>query len=178
MKQFGFFRVASAIPGVKVAECSYNAQQIEKLIKQADAAGAEVIVFPELSITGYSCMDLFATQTIKEQSSKQLQYLLNATSESNIISIVGIPVYAWNRIFNCAAVICRGNILGLAVKSNIPNHNDLQELRWFSPASELQGSTVNICGQEVFIGNNLIFNITGEDISYEIMEIAVRKELG
>lgn len=162
MKQFGFFRVASAIPGVKVAECSYNAQQIEKLIKQADAAGAEVIVFPELSITGYSCMDLFATQTIKEQSSKQLQYLLNATSESNIISIVGIPVYAWNRIFNCAAVICRGNILGLAVKSNIPNHNDLQELRWFSPASELQGSTVNICGQEVFIGNNLIFNITGE----------------
>ena len=162
MKQFGFFRVASAVPNVKVADCKYNIEQIEKLVNEAESKGAEVIVFPELSITGCTCMDLFATQTIKEQSVKALQYLLDATADKDIITIVGLPVYQWNRIFNCAAVIKQHHILGIVAKSNIPNFGEFQEMRWFSPASELQGSTINICNQEVYIGNNLIFNCGNE----------------
>ena len=158
MKQFGFFRVASAVPNVKVADCKYNIEQIEKLVNEAESNGAEVIVFPELSITGCTCMDLFTTQTIKEQSVKALQYLLDATADKDIITIVGLPVYQWNRIFNCAAVIKQQHILGIVAKSNVPNFGEFQEMRWFSPASELQGSTINICNQEVYIGNNLIFN--------------------
>lgn len=161
MKQFGYFRAASAVPSVKVADCKYNVQQIEKLIKEADSKGVEAVVFPELAITGYTCGDLFATQTLKEQSVQQLQYLLDSTAGTAIIAIVGLPVYKWNRIFNCAAVIQNGRILGISAKSHIPGHAESQELRWFSPASELQESTINICGQEVFIGNNLLFS-TGD----------------
>ncbi len=159
MKQFGFLRVASAIPGVKVADCGYNRLQIEKLIKEAYSKSVEIIVFPELALTGCTCMDLFETQTLREQSLKQLQHLLDSTSGTNIIAIVGLPVYKWNRIFNCAAAIQNGRILGISAKSHIANHAESQELRWFSPASELLESTIEICGQQVFIGNNLLFNM-------------------
>ena len=157
MEKFGFFRVAAAVPEVKVADCRFNAEQIAKLAGEACSKGAEVVVFPELSITGYTCMDLLATQTIKDQSTKALQYILDATADKDIITIVGLPVYQWNRVFNCAAVIRQRHILGIVAKSNIPNYGEFQELRWFAPASELQESTINICNQDVFIGNNLIF---------------------
>ena len=163
MNRFGFFRVASAVPNVKVADCRYNALQIERLIKEAESKGAEVVVFPELAITGSTCMDLFLSQTLKEQSLKQLEYLTESTVGSDIIAIVGLPVYRWNRIFNCAAVLQNGHILGIAAKSSIPTHGEAQESRWFSPASHLQESTITICNQEVFIGNNLIFKTEEEN---------------
>ncbi len=159
MKQFGFLRVASAVPSVKVADCGYNRLQIEKLIKEAHSKGVEIVVFPELALTGCTCMDLFETQTLKEQSLKHLQHLLDSTVGTSIIAIVGLPVYKWNRIFNCAAAIQNGRILGISAKSHIANHAESQELRWFSPASELLESTIEICGQQVFIGNNLLFNM-------------------
>ena len=93
MTRFGFFRVAAAVPEVKVADCRFNAEQIAKLADEACSKGANVVVFPELSITGYTCMDLLATQTIKEQSTKALQYILDATADKDIITIVGLPVY-------------------------------------------------------------------------------------
>ena len=168
MTRFGFFRVAAAVPEVKVADCRFNAEQIAKLAAEACSKGANVVVFPELSITGYTCMDLLATQTIKEQSTKALQYILDATADKDIITIVGLPVYQWNRVFNCAAVIRQQHILGIVAKSNIPNYGEFQELRWFAPASELQGSTVNICNQEVFIGNNLVFNCNGGKTTFAV----------
>lgn len=170
MEKLGFLRVAAAVPLVKTADCNYNILQIEKLIKEAAARGARIVVLPELAITGYTCMDLFTTQTLKKQSILGLEHLLNATAECNIIAIVGTPVYQNNKIFNCAAVMQGGKLLGVAAKSHIPNYNEFQELRWFSPASELESDTINLCGQSAPIGNNLIFksSINETEIKFAI----------
>ncbi len=170
MENLGFFRVAAAVPGVKVADCAYNVKEIEKSIKNAAEQGAKVVVFPELAITGYTCADLFATQTLKQESEKQLQYLLSSTQDIDIISIVGLPVYMQNRIFNAAAVIQEGEIIGVAVKSHIPNYKEHQQLRWFSPASELHTNSTVLCNQEVEIGGNLVFNASfnGMDVNFGV----------
>ncbi len=158
MENFGFFRVAAAVPSVKVADCAYNVQQIEKLIKEASQQGVKVIVFPELSITGCTCGDLFATQTLAQECEKQLENLLQATSELSIISIVGLPVYAHNRIFNGAAVLKAGSILGVTLKSYIPNRSQSLAQRWFSPAKDFTYRDVTLCGRGVEVwGNNLVY---------------------
>lgn len=170
MEKLGFLRVAAAVPLVKTADCNYNILQIEKLIKNAAAKGARIVVLPELAITGYTCMDLFTTQTLKKQSTLGLNHLLNATAEYNVIAIIGTPVYQNNKIFNCAAVMQGGKLLGITAKSHIPNYNEFQELRWFSPASELESEIIDLCGQSAPIGNNLIFKsrINGTEVKFAI----------
>ncbi len=157
MENLGFFRVAAAIPSVKVADCAYNVKQIEKLIIEAAEQGVKVVAFPELAITGYSCGDLFSTQTLKQECEKQLKQLIQATSELSIIAIIGTPIYTHNKIFNGAAVIKAGSILGVSLKSYIPKGKS-QEQRWFSPAGEFTYQDTTLCGMGVEVwGNNIIY---------------------
>lgn len=111
--QNGFIKIASAVPSVKVADCSYNVQQIESLIAQAEGKGVEIIVFPELCLTGYSCQDLFRQTLLLEQAETSMLMLLDFTRKLDIISIVGLPVVAGDLLLNCAAVIQKGDLLGL-----------------------------------------------------------------
>ena len=108
--KFGFIKVAAAIPGVKVADCSFNAQQIIELLNVAEAQGVQIIAFPELSITGYSCGDLFSQVLLLEQAEIALMQILGETRQLNVISIIGIPVSVESSLMNCAVVVYKGKI--------------------------------------------------------------------
>lgn len=105
--RFGFVKVASAIPAVKVADCKFNAQQTEKQIVIADGKGVQIIAFPELNLTGYSCGDLFAQSLLLEQAEFALMQIVNNTRQLDIISIVGMPVMVNSTLMNCAVIFRR-----------------------------------------------------------------------
>ena len=149
--QNGFIKVAAAIPSVKVADCSYNVQQIESLIAMAEGKGVEVIVFPELCITGYTCQDLFKQTLLLEQAETSVLMLLDFTRKLDIISIVGVPVVVGDLLLNCAAVIQKGDLLGLVPKTYLPNYSEFYEKRWFASSQDLQPSEIRFAGNKVVV---------------------------
>lgn len=147
---YGYITVASAIPSVRVADADYNIKQIESLIAQAEGKGAEIIVFPELSVTGYSCQDLFAQQTLLDQTEMKILQLLDFSRMLDIICIIGAPVCIGTALYNCAVVCQHGNILGIVPKRYLPNYGEFYEKRWFASADDLD------CPTEVrFAGNTI-----------------------
>lgn len=149
--QNGFIKVATAIPSVKVADCSYNVQQIESLIAMAEGKGVEVIVFPELCITGYTCQDLFKQTLLLEQAETSILMLLDFTRKLDIISIVGVPVVVGDLLLNCAAVIQKGDLLGLVPKTYLPNYSEFYEKRWFASSQDLQPSEIRFAGNKIVV---------------------------
>ena len=117
-------KVAAGIPSVSVAHCEYNRSHIEQLIARAAEAQAEIAVFPELCLTGYTCQDLFFQQHLLEEAELSLMKLADATRSLNIISIVGLPLSHGGALYNCAAVIFKGKILGIVPKSYLPNYKE------------------------------------------------------
>ena len=166
----GFVKVASAIPSVKVADCQYNVQQIESLVIQAEGKGIEIICLPELSLTAYSCGDLFGQQLLLDEAEMALINLMNTTRSLNIISIVGLPVPYRGCLLNCAAVIQRGKILGLVPKTFLPNYREFYEKRWFQSGADVPEGTVLICGQQVMVSTNLLFSTPSCTFGVEICE--------
>ena len=129
----GFLRVAAATPDIKVADCDYNAGEIIRLAKEAAESEACVIVFPELCITGYTCGDLFLQKTLLDGAKKALRRIADETADCNALIIVGLPFEAFGKLYNCAAVLNKGHILGLVPKTNIPNYAEFYEARHFAP---------------------------------------------
>ena len=149
--QHGFIKVAAAVPLVKVADCDYNIQQIENIIARAEGKGVEVIVFPELSITGYTCQDLFRQSLLLEKAETAILKLLDFTRNLDIITIVGVPVAVGNLLLNCAAVIQKGDLLGLVPKTFLPNYGEFYEKRWFASSQDLQPSEIRYAGNTVLV---------------------------
>ena len=147
----GFIKVASAVPSVKVADCEYNVQQIETIIAQAEGKGVEVIVFPELSITGYTCQDLFRQSLLLEQAETSVLMLLDFTRNLDIVCIVGLPVVVGDVLLNCAAVIQKGDLLGLVPKTYLPNYSEFYEKRWFASSQDLQPTEIRFAGNTVLV---------------------------
>lgn len=135
---FGFVKVAAATPPVKVADCGYNSKQIIEYIEKAAENQVSLLVFPELSVTAYSCGDLFLQNTLLVSAQQALEQIVNKTARLDIISIVGIPVPAQGSIYNCAAVVYKGSILGLVPKSTIPNYTEFYEIRHFAEGNGIQ----------------------------------------
>ncbi len=129
----GFIKTAAATPDIKVADCEYNAGQIISLIKQAADNNASIVVFPELCITGYTCGDLFLQKTLLDGAKSALKKIINETAALDIVSIVGLPLDMGGKLYNCAAVLKGGNILGIVPKKNIPNYSEFYEMRHFTP---------------------------------------------
>ena len=147
--KYGFIKVASAIPAVKVGDVIFNTQQIENQIAQAEGKGVEIITFPELSITGYSCQDLFRQQMLLESSEQAVMMLLDFTRKLDIISIVGAPVVVGDLLLNCGIVIQHGQILGIVPKTYLPNYSEFYEKRWFASAQDLRDCEVRYAGHKV-----------------------------
>lgn len=145
----GFITVAAAVPTVKVADCDFNVKQIETLIAQAEGRGIEIIVFPELSLTAYSCQDLFHQHLLLDAAEKAMLDLLDFTRQLNVISIVGLPVVVGNLLLNCAAVIQRGTILGMVPKTYLPNYSEFYEKRWFASSQDLHPTDIRYAGQKI-----------------------------
>lgn len=169
--RFGFVKVASAIPAVKVADCKFNAQQTEKQIVIADGKGVQIIAFPELNLTGYSCGDLFAQSLLLEQAEFALMQIVNNTRQLDIISIVGMPVMVNSTLMNCAVIFQKGKILGLVPKTYLPNYKEFYEQRWFTPSvAHPDSTTVRLCGQVVPMSARLLFDTPEVCFGVEICE--------
>ncbi len=149
--KYGFVKVAAAVPAVKVADVDYNVQQIEGVIAQAEGRGVEVIVFPELCITGYTCQDLFKEQLLLERAESAIITLLDFTRKLDIISIVGLPVIINGLLYNCAAVIQSGQLLGIIPKTYLPNYAEFYEKRWFASAQDLNPTVFYFAGTSVSV---------------------------
>ena len=147
----GFITVAAAIPSVKVADCDYNEKQLENLIAQAEGKGVEIIVFPELCITGYTCQDLFGQQLLLEEAEKAVLKLLDFTRSLDIIAIVGLPVICGDLLLNCAAVIQKGDLLSLIPKTYLPNYSEFYEKRWFASAQDLDDTDLPFAGKTMHV---------------------------
>lgn len=147
----GYIKVASAVPSVRVADCEYNIQQIESIIAQAEGKGVEIIVFPELCITGYTCQDLFRQSLLLEQAETSVLMLLDFTRNLDIICIVGLPVVVGDVLLNCAAVIQKGDLLGIVPKTYLPNYSEFYEKRWFASSQDLRPAEVRFAGNTVLV---------------------------
>lgn len=169
-KNFGFVRVATAIPSVKVADCTYNALRIESLINDAAQRKASLVVFPELSLTGYTCADMFGQPILLRAAEKELMRIASATRELPVAVIVGLPVAVDNRLYNCAAVINKGNILGVVPKTFLPNAEEYYEGRWFAPGTEPHRESISLCGQTVPFSAQLLFTCKEICFGIEICE--------
>ena len=167
---YGYVKVAAAVPRVRVADCKFNAGQIEKEIIIADGKGVQIIAFPELCITGYTCGDLFAQQLLLEEAELGLMQVLNTTRQLDIISIVGMPVVCEGQLLNAAVVIQKGRVLGVVPKTYLPNYKEFYEMRWFVSASDVSARSVRLCGQVVPMGDNLLFETSDTTFGIEICE--------
>ncbi|WP_308551704.1 NAD(+) synthase [uncultured Mediterranea sp.] len=167
---YGYVKVAAAVPRVHVADCKFNAGQIEKEIIIADGKGVQIITFPELCITGYTCGDLFAQQLLLEEAELGLMQMLNSTRQLDIISIVGMPVVCEGHLLNAAVVIQKGRVLGVVPKTYLPNYKEFYEMRWFVSASDVPAQTIRLCGQVAPLGTNLLFETSDTTFGIEICE--------
>ena len=167
---YGFVKVAAAVPLVQVADCFYNIEKIEGLMRQASEKGVQIIAFPELSVTGYTCLDLFAQQTLLNGAEAALLQLVSNTADLDILTIVGVPLRTENRLINAAVVFQKGAIRGVVPKTYLPNYKEFQEQRWFTSVTELRESTISIGEEEYPMGSHLLFRSGRLTAGIEICE--------
>ena len=170
MKNLGFVKVAAAVPTVAVADCSTNAAQIEALMLSAEAAGVAVTLFPELSLTGATCGDLLMQRALLEAAEAALQHLVDVSAELKGAFVVGLPVEVRGSVYNCAAVISRGAIVGVVPKSFLSDHGASNQKRWFAESFGVMCDRVEVCGQSVPFGRELTFTAESVRFGVEIGE--------
>ena len=154
--QYGFLRCAAVSPTLRVAACAYNAQAVIKAMQQAEGDGVRLLCLPELCLTGYTCSDLFLQQTLYEGAEKALVQILEASRGLNMVVLVGLPVQVGGKLYNCAAVLCDGQLLGVVPKTHLPNYAEFYEKRHFVPGPRT-ARTIVLAGQEVPFGTDLLF---------------------
>ncbi len=155
--QFGFVTVAAASPSLRLGDPAANALLVIQALEKAAAEGAEIVVLPELCLTGYSCGDLFGQRTLLQGALKGLGLVAEATGRLGLTAIVGLPLEVSGRLFNAAAFISRGKILGVVPKTHLPNSGEFYEQRWFASARVAPVKEIDLFGQTVPFGTDLLF---------------------
>ena len=154
----GFIKVAAAGVSVTVADVKSNAAAIKARMEQADAMGLNLVVFPELCVTSYSCGDLFYSNTLQRAALAALEDLTAFSAGKYPVYVVGLPVRYRGKLYNCAAVLLDGQCLGIVPKTHLPNGGEFYEKRQFSSANELPSdAAVAVNGQPVPMGSDLVF---------------------
>jgi len=166
--KYGFVKVAAAVPAVKVADVEYNVQQIESLIAQAEGRGIEVMVLPELCVTGYTCQDLFKEQALLDRTEQGIMVLLDFTRKLDIITVVGLPVVINSLLYNCAAVIQGGQLLGIVPKTYLPSYAEFYEKRWFASAQDLNPTDIYFAGSPVHVSAEPQLFTTGDGMKFGV----------
>lgn len=162
-KKFGFMRVGASVPKIEISNVDFNVEEIKKVMDEAFKRGVEITLFPELSLTGYTCADLFLNEHLLKKASDGLIELKKYSKRVKGVFIVGVPIKADNQLFNCAAVLESGHILGIVPKTYIPNYGEFYEKRWFSEDSRRLSEVINIDGEEVPFKTNMIFQEKGDE---------------
>ena len=173
----GFIRVAAAVPMIRVADCAYNVKQVKQQIFEALAEGVEVLCFPELTVTGYTCADLFFTRQLQQDALDAMQQICLFTREKPIVVLVGAPLKVDNDLFNCAFVITDGEVVGVVPKINLPNTGEFYEKRWFTSGravrrhnNEPRITSIDLWGRDVPFGTDLLFMTKDYCFGIEICE--------
>ena len=164
----GLIKVASVIPAVKVADTKFNLIETEKQIAIAEGQGVEIIVFPELSITGYTCQDLFQQQLLLDDAEQAVLSLLDFTRQLDVTVIVGAPIAVGALLLNCAVVIQQGKLLGIVAKTFLPNYSEFYEKRWFASSQDLRPQHIHFAGNRILVTPELQIFRTSEGVSFAI----------
>ncbi len=153
----GFVRVGAVVPKLKVGDVLYNESETLKALKDAAAKDIELLVFPELGLTGYTMADLFHQDVVQEQVLESLKRIVDASKKIKIIFTVGLPIFIEGKLFNCGAVITQGKILGIVPKTYIPGYKEFYEERWFASARDLISKEIELFGQIIPVGTDILF---------------------
>lgn len=171
MRKYGYVKTAAAAFEVCLANPIENAKKIVRISRESDSKDVDVLVFQELSLTGYTCADLFLQSTMKEQVNQGIEYICENTVDVDTLLVVGLPVYVDGMLFNAAAFIFHGEVLGIVPKTFIPNYGEFYEKRWFAPASSCFSDKMFFNGKEVPFTPNLIVSMdNGANVACEICE--------
>lgn len=166
-----FIKVAAACPVTKVGDTDFNKKEILSCIKEANMVNTKVMVFPELSISSYTCGDLFLHNTLLTNSINAIEYILNETKNIDMLIAVGAPLLYHNALYNCGYILYKGKILGIVPKSYIPNYSEFYEKRWFTEGLNITSKTVDFSFQKnVPFGTNLLFSCDDFTFGVEICE--------
>lgn len=169
--EYPFVRAAAASPKLQIADCTYNSGEIKRAMTEARTGGAAVLTFPELSITGYSCGDLFLQSRLLACALDALSDIASHSKGLNLLIAAGLPVKLGHSLYNCAAVVFDGRILGIVPKTYLPNYSEFYEKRWFSSSVQADSRYVEISGERIPFGSDLLFSGgEGVTIGVEVCE--------
>ena len=166
--KYGYVKIGAGVPEIKVADPQFNVEQIEKLVLKAQTQGVEILVTPELGITGYTCQDLFFQQTLMEEAEVALMKLMDFTRSMDMIIVVGMPVACKGGLLDCAVVLQKGKIMGIVAKTFLANSRECCEKRWFSSIQDIKDVKVWLCGELVEIRQHQLFNTPSCTFAIEI----------
>ncbi|MBQ3044094.1 MAG: NAD(+) synthase [Alistipes sp.] len=168
--QYGYMRVAAAVPRVHIADARRNAEEALKIMQDAFAEGVEIVVMPELSLVGYTCGDMVLQKKLLSDAEKSLEWLMEECADIPTVGIVGLPVVYADRLYNCAAVFAQGELWGIVPKCYIPNYGEFSELRWWVSGFGITDRTMRYAGHECCFGSDLMFELHGVQFGIEICE--------
>ena len=171
-----FYRVAAAVPELRVADVRFNADKICEKLDEAHENGAQIVVFPELCITGYTCADLFFQSKLLNEIVPAIERIAKRCKAHSLTAAVGAPLSIGGQLYNCAVVICCGSIVGIAVKTFLPNYNEFYERRWFSSSNDLDKREIRLSDlgfcedRSVPVGRDLVFKLGDLTFGIELCE--------
>lgn len=170
MKEYGYIKVGAFVNKLHLGNPKENAKEIIKGLTEGIKKEVAILLTPELSLTGYTCGDMFLQDKLLKESLNALEEIKEATKDKDIIVLVGIPLEIDNELYNCATVLENGKILGVIPKTFIPNYNEFYEARWFSSSKNLKRNKINLLGEEVPVSTNLLFRENEICFAVEICE--------
>lgn len=170
MTEFGYTRVVAAVPDIKVGDVNYNCEQIIRLYEEAVKKEADVVVFPELCVTGYTCGDLFEQSLLMDQTQRGIVRLMSVTTQKPTLMIVGAPLMVYGRRYNCAVALHEGRVVAVVPKINIPNYGEFYEKRWFGSGANVKTAEVDFDYFHSYFGPNILIEYDRVKIGIEICE--------
>ena len=170
MNRYGYIKVAAAVPAVKVADCDFNAGRIVEMMRRAADRGVRGVAFPELSVTAYTCGDLFLQSQLLDAAAAAIERIAEASRTIPVAAIVGAPLRYGTAIYNCAVAVAGGRCLGVVPKSYVPNYAEFYEARWFAPGRGIEGRQIRLGGCDVPFGTDVAFTVDGVVCGIEICE--------
>ena len=170
MDNFGFLKVAAAVPHVRVADCDYNTERMAAMAEEAARRGVEIVAFPELGVTAYTCGDLLLQPTLLDAADTALERLVRTTRKLPLTLIAGVPLRHGSTLYNCAVVFTQGRVLGVVPKTHIPDYGEFYENRWFASGAGISEEHIVVAGHEADFGADLTFEINGTEFGIEICE--------
>ena len=174
-KDLGFLRIGGAIPVLRVADVDFNVETMIENLREASSQGVQVLIFPEMAVTGYTIGDLVQHQALLLKAEKGLSDILHESTDIPIVVILGMPLYAEQKVFNCAVVVNAGRVLGVIPKTHLPTYKEFYEDRWFASSTDAHSDSIELLGQRVPFGADILFRLRG--IASAIIGVEICEDL-